>query len=102
MNRLPFVLSSIALATLAGCATESLITSPSAAGPAVGAAGTVGAQQASAGGTAVAASPGAGAVRAGFGRIESIQVVPTAATGRAASKTTSKRIAMRMEDGTMQ
>jgi len=105
MNRLPFLLSSIALATLAGCA-ESGITlvsepAPLAQAPshAVGAAGKAG--QASAGATA--ASPAATALRAGFGRVESILVVPTAdAVTRAGAKTTSKQITMRMNDGTLQ
>jgi len=105
MNRLPFLLSSIALATLAGCA-ESGITlvsepAPLAQAPAhaVGAAGKAG--QAGAGATA--ASPAATALRAGFGRVESILVVPTAdAATRAGSKTTSKQITMRMNDGTLQ
>jgi hypothetical protein len=58
--------------------------------------------QAGTGGT-VAASPAATALRAGFGRVESILVVPTAdAAGRAASKTVSKQITMRMNDGTLQ
>jgi hypothetical protein len=108
MNRLPLLLSSVALATLAGCATESAITS--AAAPmqlapalpyAVGAAGMAPAPQASAGSTVGAAPAAAGALRAGLGRIESIMVVPPAVAGRAASKT-NKHIAMRMEDGAMQ
>ena len=85
MNRLPFLLSSIALATLAGCAESgiTLVSEPLVAQPpsyAVGAAGKGG--QAGAGGT-VAASPAATALRAGFGRVESILVVPTTdAAGR--------------------
>ena len=105
MNSLPFLLSSIALATLAGCAESgiTLVSEPLVAPApsyAVGAAGKAG--QAGTGGT-VAASPAATALRAGFGRVESILVVPTAdAAGRAASKTISKQITMRMNDGTLQ
>ena len=94
MNSLPLLLSSIALATLAGCA-ESGITL--ASDPAL-----LAQAQAGAGGTA-AASPAATALRAGVGRVESILVVPTAeAASRAGSKTVSKQITMRMNDGTLQ
>jgi hypothetical protein len=92
MNRLPLILSSIAVAILAGCATESRVTSapaPVAAAPAVVAAPTV------------AAAPTAAPLRAGMGRIESILAVPTAAGGRTESNST-KRIVMRMDDGSMQ
>ena len=92
MNRLPFLLSSIALATLAGCAESgiTLVSEPALV-----------AQPAGAGETA--ASPAATALRAGFGRVESILVVPTLeAASRAGSKTTSKQITMRMNDGTLQ
>ena len=104
MNRLPFLVSSIALA-LAGCAESgiTLVSEPLLAQPpsyAVGAAGKAG--QAGAGGTAPA-SPATTALRAGFGRVESILVVPTAdAASRAGSKTVSKQIVMRMNDGTLQ
>ena len=75
MNRLPFILSAITLAVLAGCATESGITSapaPVVVAPAqpayvVAPAGTVVVPQASAGTMVVA--PAAVALRAGFGRI---------------------------------
>ena len=86
MNRLPLILSSIAVAILAGCATESRVTSapaPVAAAP------------------AVVAAPAASPLRAGMGRIESILAVPTAAGGRTESNST-KRIVMRMDDGSMQ
>jgi len=86
MNRLPLVLSSIAVALLAGCATESRVTSapaPVAAAP------------------AVVAAPAAAPLRAGLGRIESILAVPTAAGGRTESNST-KRIVMKMADGSMQ
>ena len=120
MIRAPFVLSAIAVAVLAGCAspTESGITSapapaavappaaaPVAAAPAaptysVGAAGTtVVVPNASAPSTAVTA-PAMGPLRVGFGRIDSILVVPNAAAGGTAPS--SKRIAMRMDDGTLQ
>jgi len=105
MNSLPFLLSSIALATLAGCAESGItrVSEPLVAQPpsyAVGAAGKAG--QAGAGGT-VAASPAATALRAGFGRVESILVVPTAdAAGRPAAKTINKQITMRMNDGSLQ
>jgi hypothetical protein len=86
MNRLPLILSSIAVAILAGCATESRVTSapaPVAVAP------------------AVVAAPAAAPLRAGMGRIESIMAVPTAAGGRTESNST-KRIVMKMDDGSMQ
>ena len=98
MNRLPLVLSSIAVAILAGCATESRITSapaPAAAAPAVVAAPVV------VSAPAVVAAPTAAPLRAGMGRIESILAVPTAAGGRTESNST-KRIVMKMDDGSMQ
>jgi hypothetical protein len=96
MNRFPIVFSSIALVALAGCATESVISSATVAGQAVGAAGP----SASAGATTTPA-PAPVALRAGYGRIESVTVVPSGSTVHKASKS-SKRITMRMEDGTMQ
>ena len=115
MNRLPFILSAMAIAALAGCAstTESGITSapapavapPAAAAPAaptysVGATGTtVVVPQASA--STTVAAPAAVGLRAGSGRVESILIVPSAAAG-ASTPNSSKRITMRMDDGTAQ
>ena len=113
MNRLPLILSSIAVAILAGCATESRLTSapaPVAAAPAtapyvlVPAGSTVVAPQASTAGMVVVAptaAPTAAPLRVGMGRIESILAVPTAAGGRAESMST-KRIVMKMDDGSVQ
>ena len=106
MNRLPFILSAITLAVLAGCATESGITSapapavvaPAQPGYVVAPAGTVVAPQASAGTMVV--TPLAVALRAGFGRIESIQAVPSAAAGGTSKPST--RVVMRMDDGSTQ
>ena len=117
MNRVPFILSAISVAVLAGCATESGITSapapvvvapaaaPVAAAPAaptysVGAAGTTVVVPNASPAPAVVAAPVAAPLRVGFGRIESIMVVPNAAAGSSASA--SKRIAMRMDNGTVQ
>jgi hypothetical protein len=108
MNRLPFILSSIAVAILAGCATESRITSapapvvvaPAAAPYVLAPAGTVVAPQASTAGMVVVA-PAAAPLRAGLGRIESILAVPTAAAGGTAPNST-KRIVMRMDDASVQ
>ena len=119
MNRLPFILSTIALAVLAGCATESGITSapapvivapaaapaPVAAAPAaptysVGAAGTT-VVIPNAPTAPIVAAPAAAPLRVGFGRIDSILVVPNAAAGGTASSP-NKRITMRMDDGTVQ
>ena len=108
MNRLPFILSSIAVAVLAGCATESGITSapapavvaPVAPAYVVAPAGMVVVPQAGPAGTVVVA-PAAVALRAGYGRVESILALPTAAAGGAASSP-NRRIAMRMDDGSVQ
>lgn len=107
MNRVPFILSTIAIAVLAGCATESGITSapapvvvtPVPATVVVAPAGTVVVPQASA--STMVVAPAAVALRAGFGRIESILAVPTAAAGGAASSAT-RRVVMRMDDGSTQ
>ena len=114
MIRAPFILSAMAVAVLAGCAstTESGITSAPAPAPAaaaaapatptysVGAAGTtVVVPQASASTTVVA--PAAVGLRAGIGRIESVLIAPSAAAGGSSSNP-SKRITMRMDDGTAQ
>jgi hypothetical protein len=108
MNRLPLVLSSIAVAILAGCATgtESRITSapapmaPAAAPYVLAPAGTVVVPQASAAGMVVA-GPAAAPLRSGLGRIEQILAVQTAAGGRTESNST-KRIVMKMDDGSVQ
>jgi hypothetical protein len=108
MNRLPFILSSIAVAILAGCATESRITSapapvvvaPAAAPYVLAPAGTVVVPQASTAGMVVVA-PAAAPLRAGMGRIESILAVPIAAAGGTAPNPT-KRIVMRMDDSSVQ
>jgi hypothetical protein len=108
MNRLPFVLSSIAVAVLAGCATESGITT--AAPPVVVApvqqpyvltpsGAVVAAPQAGPGGMYVIA-PSATPLRAGMGRIESIQAVAAAAGGGKPSNST--RVVAKMDDGSLQ
>ena len=110
MSRLPFVLSSIAVAVLAGCASESRITpapapvvvvtpAPAPAPYVVAPAGMVVVPQVSTASTVVVA-PAALALRSGFGRIESILAIPNAAAGGAPSY--NRRIVMRMEDGSVQ
>ena len=107
MNRVPFILSSIALAVLAGCATEHRVTSAPApvivAAPAqapyvLGPAGTVVVPQAGPGTVVVA--PAAVPLRSGFGRIESVLAVPNAAAG--GTSATTRRVVMRMDDGSVQ
>ncbi len=106
MNRLPFILSAIALAVLAGCATESGITSapaPVVVAPAqpayvVAPAGTVVVPQASA--PTMVVAPPAVALRAGYGRIESILAVPSAAAGGTSKPST--RVVLKMDDGSTQ
>ncbi len=109
MNRYPFILSAIAVAVLAGCATEHrvqtapapVVVAPVQQAPYVLApAGTVVVPQSGPVGTVVVA-PQAVALRAGFGRIESILAIPTPASAGATSKP-NKRIVMKMEDGSTQ
>ena len=109
MSRLPFVLSSIAVAVLAACASESRITpapapvvviAPAPAPYVVAPPGTVVVPQASAAG-AVVVAPAALALRPGFGHIESILAIPSAAAGGTAPSF-NKRIVMRMDDGSVQ
>ena len=122
MNRVPFILSAIAVAVLAGCATESGITSapaPAAAAPApaaaapvtpvapagptysVGSAGTTVTVPNATPAVTVVAAPAATPLRVGFGRIESILVTPNASAG-GSGPNAGKRIAMRMDNGTVQ
>ena len=104
MNRLPFTLSAMAVAILAGCATESRITTaappvvvaPATAPYVVAPAGSVVQQQND--GTVIMTSP-ATPLRSGMGRIESIQPVSAAAGGTPAN---SSRVVTRMDDGSMQ
>jgi hypothetical protein len=107
MNRIPFVLSAIAVAILAGCATEDRVTSAPApvvvvpaAAPVVTPAASVSTPQPSAAGSVIVA-PAAVPLRVGFGRIESILAVPNAAAGGTASSLT-RRVVMRMDDGSVQ
>ena len=107
MNRIPFILSSIAVATLAGCATEHKVTSapapvvvtaPAPAPYVVAPAGTVVIPQA--GPSTVVVAPAPVTLRPGFGRIESILAVPNAAAG--GTSATTRRVTMRMDDGSVQ
>ena len=107
MNRLPLILSSIAAAVLAGCATESGVTT--AAPPVVVApvqqpyvvtpSGAVVAPQASPG--MVVLAPSATPLRPGMGRIESIQSVPASAAA-GGQPSNSNRVVARMDDGSTQ
>ena len=102
------VLAPIALAFLAACATHDKVTSappPVVITPAQ----PVVVQQQPAGSTVVVQQQPAMVVmpasaqplRAGMGRIESIAPAPTAAAGSTAGEST-KRVAIRMSDGTIQ
>lgn len=112
MNRYPFILSTIAVAVLAGCATEHRVTSapapvvvtpapaPAQAPYVLAPAGTVVVPQSGPVGGTVVVAPAPVALRSGFGRIESILAVPNAAAGGTAA--TTRRVVMRMEDGSVQ
>lgn len=106
MNSYPFLLSTIAVAALAGCATEHKIASapaPVVVAPAQAPVQQAPAQQApyvlAPAGTVVVA-PAPVALRAGFGRIEQLLAVPNAAAGGTGA--THRRVVMRMEDGSVQ
>jgi hypothetical protein len=98
MNRLALPLSLTALAVLAACAQDPVTPAPAPVivqqpAPVVTAPPpTVVVQQ-------PAPVPAVTALRAGFGRIESITAAPTSA---AAGGTTMRRFGIRMEDGTVQ
>ena len=113
MNRLPLTLSSIAVAVLAACATESGITT---AAPPVSVApvsvapvqqpyvvtpngAVVAAPQAASPAAMVVIAPSATPLRAGMGRIESIQAVSAGAGGKPSN---SSRVVAKMDDGSMQ
>lgn len=107
MNRIPFILSSIAVAVLAGCATESGVTT--AAPPVVAApvqqpyvitpSGAVVQSPQVNPGAMVVIAPSATPLRPGMGRIESIQAVSAAAGGKPSN---SSRVVAKMDDGSMQ
>jgi len=108
MSRLPFVLSSIAVAILAGCAAEHRVTpapAPVVVAPApvaapAPAAPAVVIPQAS--GAAVVVPPAPGPLRIGFGRIDSITPIPVAAAGGGTVNSSTRRVGIRMDDGSMQ
>lgn len=91
MGKVVISLSAVALALLAGCGTRqpNVVVVPQAA-PVV---------------TAPAASPpvvtSSAALRSGFGRIESMNAVPTASAGGTAPSA-MQRLGIRMEDGSLQ
>jgi hypothetical protein len=94
MNRLPLLLSAIAVAMLAGCAEYAvtpapppLVVTPSAQAP--GTPLTV---------TAPAPAP----LRSGTGRIEQIMPSPSAAAGGTVAASAANRFTVRMSDGTVQ
>ena len=113
MNSYPFILSTIAVAVLAGCATEHPITTapapvvvvtpapaPAQAPYVLAPAGTVVVPQAGPVGGTVVVAPAPVALRSGFGRVEQILAVPNAAAG--GTSATTRRVVMRMEDGSVQ
>jgi hypothetical protein len=120
MSRTPFLLSSIALALLAGCAAEHSVTpapapvvvtpAPVVAAPAPGTPvvvqqpGTpaVVVQQPSAAASTVVVPPAPGPLRAGFGRVASITPIPVAAAGGGTVMSATRRIGLRMDDGSTQ
>lgn len=120
MARIPFFASSIAVALLAGCAAEHQVTpapapvvvasAPVVAAPAPGTPIVVPQQpgtppvivQQPAAGAAVVIPPAPGPLRAGFGRVASITPIPVAAAGGGTVTSATRRIGLRMDDGSMQ
>jgi len=113
MSRIPFLVSSLAVALIAGCASESRVSpapapvvvtpAPAAvvAAPAVAPGTPVVVQQPSAAATVVV-PPAPGPLRAGFGRVASITPIPVAAAGGGTVASATRRIGLRMDDGSMQ
>ena len=110
MTRPILSLSAIALAVLAGCATEHRVASapaPVVVNPAPQAVvvpptaqpGTVVLPQAA---PAVVVAPAAVPLRAGYGRIESIIPLPPSAAAGGSVPGANKRLTIRMDDGTVQ
>lgn len=116
MSKLPFTLSAVALAALAGCATESRVAPAPApvviqqqpAPPVV----VAPQQPAPAGSAVVVPQSGSGSVvvapttpaplRAGTGRIDSIIDLPAGAAAGSTVPGANKRVGLRMDDGTLQ
>ena len=115
MSKLPFTLSAVALAALAGCATESRVApapAPVVVQPAPSAGAVVVPQNAPAGSAVVVPQSGTGAVvvapttpgplRAGTGRIDTILDLPAGAAAGSTVPAANKRVGVRMDDGTLQ
>lgn len=111
MTRVTVSLSAIALAALAGCATEHRVASapaPVVVNPAPAAVvvpptaqpGTVVVPQTAA--PAVVVAPAPQPLRAGYGRIESIIPVPASAAAGGSVPNANKRLTIRMDDGSLQ
>ena len=115
MNRLALPLSAIAIAVLAGCASESrvapapapVVVQPAAPAAVITAPATTAAAPTvvvPSAGTApvVVASPAPQALRAGTGRIDSIINLPASAAAGSSVPGATKRITIRMDDGSLQ
>ena len=116
MNRLVFPLSAIAIAVLAGCAAESRVApapAPVIVQPAPAAAAVIAPPATTAAaptvivpsaGTApvVVATPSPQPLRAGTGRIDQIINLPASAAAGSSVPGATKRITIRMDDGSLQ
>ncbi len=114
MSPTAFRFSSLALAVLAGCASESPVT-PAPAPVVITTAPQPNSQvvvpqpsgqavvvpQAGAG-SAVVVAPAAAPLRAGFGRVESITALPGVAASGGTTNSVNRRLALRMDDGSLQ
>jgi hypothetical protein len=105
MRKSTLLLPLVALAALAGCATEHKVAPAPApvvvAPPQPAPAGTVVVPQAANGSTVVVAAAPA-PLRAGTGHIESILDIPRSAAAGSSVPDANKRVGIRMDDGTLQ
>lgn len=114
MSKLSFTLSAVALAALAGCATESRVApapAPVVVQPAPPAAvvvppntpaGSAVVVPQSGTGSVVVAPTTPGPLRAGTGRVDSILDLPAGAAAGSTVPAANKRVGVRMDDGTLQ
>ena len=115
MSKLPFTFSAIALAALAGCASESNVApapAPVVVQPQPQAGAVVVPQNTPPGSAVVVPQGGTGSVvvapttpgplRAGTGRIETLIDLPAGAAAGSTVPAANKRVGLRMDDGTVQ
>ncbi len=101
MNKAAFPLSAIAVALLAACATEDRATpAPAPVVVVPSAPAVVTAPPAATVPSVVVPTPTA--LRAGSGRVESITAVPPSAAAGGTARSSTQRLGIKMDDGTVQ